>query len=252
MKHFPLFLSGIFICSINRGAKVCSILIFFLVGVERYTMLCYPLKSFGWWTYWKVCLLLVTIFFISAGVSAPYGFAAMYLSHVFPHNTTAIYCYINFDLTWVKHYDTIVNCAFFFLPIPILFLLYGKMVVALRTKVAHRDNLGTGGRTALKSRSEVVKMLIVVTCLFVICLLPIHVFFFVLMCSASVNESLDEKPFFIIVWSVRILMYINHALNPVVYFTMSCNFQRAFKNAFCRRCTRAVHPQSVEFPHNCK
>ncbi|XP_064616276.1 alpha-1A adrenergic receptor-like [Liolophura sinensis] len=62
----------------DRPVLVCSVLIFLLIGVKRYTIVCHPLKSLGWWTRKKVCLLLVIIFVTSAGVAVPIGIVTRY------------------------------------------------------------------------------------------------------------------------------------------------------------------------------
>lgn len=230
----------------DTGAVVCSCLIFLLVGVERYTVLCHPLKSLGWWTWKKVCVLLVIILFITVGISIPYGFATVYEEVILNDNTTLAYCYLSSDIPWLDHYHSIVNGVFFFLIIPVLFFLYGKMVIALKAKVPQSENQGTGMKGTSKARSQVVIMLVIVISVFTICLLPFTVYIFVLAYAEKSLNSMDDESFFTLIWSARIVLYINHASNPIVYFLMSDNFREAFKAVFCKRPNRRHPSQSSQ------
>lgn len=230
-----------FLTSLDRGIPVCSALIFLLTGVERYTVLCHPLKSLRWWTLKKVFFSLSIILVVSLTVCIPYGHANIHGAFL---NSSDFHCNHNWDNTWLGWYDTAINCVFFFLPIPLLVVLYGKMIIALRASIPNNDGEGTSSRTA-KSRSQVVIMLAVVVTLFVICLLPFKIYVFLNIYSPDVRASLGAKSLFILSWITRIMTFINHASNPVVYFLMSRNFREAFKHAFCCRYQHGP-PRNVE------
>lgn len=228
------FVSGVFINSIDRGAGVCSTLLFLLIGVERYTVLCHPLKSLGWWTSKKVCLLLILVFVVTLAVCIPYGMTGVY-EEIFNtrENTTETECFLNLDDQWLRQYETVVNVIFFFLPIPVLLFLYGNIVIALKAKVAQRNNPRSA---ASRSRSQAARMLVVVLTLFIICLLPFKVYILILLYDPAALDSMGEKQLFILVWFTRLMSYVNHASNPVVYFLMAGSFREAFRDVFCRRC----------------
>lgn len=85
-----------FTSSIDRGAVLCSVLTFLLIGVKRYTVLCYPLKSRGVWTLKRVGVLLLLIWVIAVGVSVPYSFMTKF-EPCESRNSTRMCC--NFNIT---------------------------------------------------------------------------------------------------------------------------------------------------------
>lgn len=87
-----LLFAGIFLVSVHRTVVFCSVLIVLLIGVERYTLVRHPLKSLGWWTWKKVCLLLTIILVDTAGVAIPIGSATRYGDFVKKDNTTQKVC----------------------------------------------------------------------------------------------------------------------------------------------------------------
>lgn len=227
---------GIFISSIDRGAVVGSTLIFLLVAVERYTVLCRPLKTLGLWTTPRVCGLLLVIWAITVGVSVPMGYATRYETWEY-ENTTWTYCYALFNEPWVQWYDISLIIVTYFLPIPLLALLYGKIIITLRAQVPQNGAECPGSRVARRSRLQVIAMLVTVLSIFVVCLLPIRVWVLLSYLKPEVLDAMDYRSSFAMNWFFRLLLYLNHIANPIVYFVMSANFRDAFRQMFCSLCT---------------
>ncbi|XP_064597458.1 mu-type opioid receptor-like [Liolophura sinensis] len=184
----------VIISSIERGSSVCGDLTFLLIGVERYTMLCHPLRTIGMWTRPKVCFVLLLIWIITVTVSIPFGYAARYeeihannfsdgvhdigyhkpwiapvQQSILGSNSTikGTYCYIAFDIPWVMWYQTALICVSVFVPVPILATLCGKMILALRNRVSKNHCEGLGTRARRKSRSRIILMLVLVVIIFI-------------------------------------------------------------------------------------
>lgn len=131
-------------------------------------------------------------------------------------------------------YDTILIAVAFFLPVLPLMFLYARMVITLNSQVPETDTQGPGAREARRVRSQVVVMLIVVVLIFVVCNLPFKIHVLIYFYSYEAYVQLDGRISFVLSWSFRLLLYVNHAVNPVVYFAMSANFREAFARLFCR------------------
>lgn len=235
-------ISGVFILSLNRPASTCSVLIFLLIAVERYTLVCHPLKTLGWWTWKKVLLGLFVIFMTSAGVAVPYGTATMYGELVINENTTRVYCALDWSISWLAHCESALFIVGIVLLILVLFL-YAKVAIALKTKMVGKNTPGTAPRAATKSRSQMVAMLLVTVTVFVSCLLPRCIYVILEFYVTDAVYSLSNRSRFIIKWLLSTLFFINHASNPVIYFLMTDNFREAFKAVFCS-------PQRVNQGHD--
>lgn len=83
--------------------------------------------------------------------------------------------------------------------------------------------------TQMKARRQVVYMLaIVVTCFF-ICLIPFRLFtLWILFSSSESARSLGMENYYIILYSTRIMLYLNSAINPILYNLISSKFRDAF------------------------
>lgn len=219
--------------SLERGAFVCSVLTFLLVGVERYTVLCYPLRSLGIWTGTRVCLLLVLIWAIAIGASVPYGINTKF-EPCGTGNSTKMCCDL-YPTTWFIRYVTALTCLGFFLPIPLLVFLYSRMVIMLKQQVPSNDSHHLGGEVARRARSQVIGMLVALLVVFLVCLIPFHVYalWYTYTYIQNLVSPLEAEVKFTIEWVLRILAYVNHIVNPIVYFLMSANFRQAFRVVFC-------------------
>ncbi|XP_064596752.1 motilin receptor-like [Liolophura sinensis] len=232
-----LIIVGVFVSSIDRGALVGSTLIFLLIAVERYTVLCRPLKTLGLWTTPRICGLLLVIWAITVGVSLPMGYATRYEQWEY-ENTTWTDCYTLYDEPWVQWYDIALIIGTYFLPILLLTLLYGKIIMTLKTQVPQSDTKCPGSRAARRSRLQVMVMLVSVLLIFVVCLLPFKIYILLLYLNPELLDAMDYKSHFAMNWFFRLMLYLNHIANPIVYFVMSANFRDAFRELFCSFCAR--------------
>jgi hypothetical protein len=97
----------------------------------------------------------------------------------------------------------------------------------------------TGGRTDdrnvssshMRSRKQVVAMLATVIVVFFVCLLPMRVFTFWYIAFATTHdiyENMGIEAFHGILWFCRVMLYLNSAVNPILYNVMSSKFRDAF------------------------
>uniref|UniRef100_A0A3B1IRE2 Thyrotropin-releasing hormone receptor n=1 Tax=Astyanax mexicanus TaxID=7994 RepID=A0A3B1IRE2_ASTMX len=224
------------------NASSCSITAF---TVERYIAICHPIRAQSLCTYTRAKRIILGVWV-----------------------TTSLYCVMWFYLADIEElvYEdaTIVSCAykvsrnlylpiyffdfgvFFVLPLTLSTVLYGLIARILflnplpktKSKNGH-DGVYSGNKTnGLKSssqcssttaasRRQVTKMLAVVVILFAVLWMPYRTL-------VVVNSFLQEA--YLDTWFLlfcRTCVYLNSAINPVIYNAMSQKFRAAFKR-LCR------------------
>lgn len=85
-----------------------------------------------------------------------------------------------------------------------------------------------------KARKQVVLMLGAVVLSFFICLLPFRVLtlWIIFVPSESINQ-LGVIKYYSILYFCRIMLYLNSAINPILYNLMSSKFRRGFVKICC-------------------
>ncbi|XP_077985379.1 QRFP-like peptide receptor [Glandiceps talaboti] len=112
------------------------------------------------------------------------------------------------------------------LVVPILAILYVLTLYHLK------DRCGIGTSSAsIRAKRQVVRMLIVTTLLYLVCVTP---FRFLTLLQTVQNIEISPAPFSTLVHTSRIMMYINSAINPVIYNVFVERYRRAFREAICK------------------
>ena len=111
--------------------------------------------------------------------------------------------------------------------IPLTCILYTLIVLELRRSA--RAKIIAEDKNAIRTKKQVVRMLIVTIALYAICITP----FRVLNLFDIFGCQIPPKYVWIIVNISRIMMYINSATNPFIYNVMSDKCRRAFRECFC-------------------
>ncbi|CAL8070718.1 unnamed protein product [Orchesella dallaii] len=116
-----------------------------------------------------------------------------------------------------------------------------------RLRVLKSSKYGTG---ALKSRRRIVKMLIVVVLAFAVCHMPFHARkVWQYMSSTYQGGSVFSQVFTPLTFLV---MYVNSALNPILYAFMSKKFRMSFRDLLCcktRQSLKVSRNASVRSTH---
>ncbi|XP_041459280.1 neuropeptides capa receptor-like [Lytechinus variegatus] len=122
----------------------------------------------------------------------------------------------------------------FFVVMILNFLMYGLIIRAVNTRVAVRENqLASTAVRSIQMRNQVVRMLIVNGVIFFICLAPYQCSSFAMMItSATENYVLSGDQVEKVMWTGRILSYVNSAINPFVYTFVNPRYRHAFFEAF--------------------
>ncbi|RUS83149.1 hypothetical protein EGW08_009096, partial [Elysia chlorotica] len=107
----------------------------------------------------------------------------------------------------------------------------GKSPIPKRVRVQYRVN----SQRVLQSRKRVIRLLVVVLLTFAICVLPFHLKYVLLFWDiyptlSSRMDVLSPLAF--------VMLYMNSALNPIVFWVFSDTFRRSLRDSFRRICIR--------------
>ncbi|KAL3269045.1 hypothetical protein HHI36_008128 [Cryptolaemus montrouzieri] len=118
---------------------------------------------------------------------------------------------------------------FFFAPLIVLIILYCIIARNLMTNAAA---LGTNKRIdnySIRARRQVILMLGTVVLSFFLCLIPFRVFtIWIIVVPTEYVLHLGIERYYNILYFCRILVYLNSAINPILYNLMSSKFRTGF------------------------
>ncbi|KAL4232924.1 hypothetical protein ACF0H5_007611 [Mactra antiquata] len=140
---------------------------------------------------------------------------------------------------WQKIFIVVIACVFFLIPCLVLFALNSHLCWMLGQSDELDICTNTGKQDRNAKKRQVANIIASIVSIFFFCHLPFRVaglwFTF-----ADINDiaSLGLLGYVGIVYSIRILFYLNHALNPVVYNFVSTKFRCALRQMFPRHCCR--------------
>ncbi|XP_072046370.1 neuromedin-U receptor 2-like [Amphiura filiformis] len=222
-----------------------SLMLVTLVSVEKYCSICLPLKHLKLSGKKRTVTLINVAWFIAlafASCTIP-GSSVMVKKCV-------IWAPMYDDLppivgqcqhiseTWQIAYQGIQTIPFFGCLV-INKVLYAKIILRLHRRATLNPTLTRQGtphtNPILLQRNQMAHMLIITGMLFSLCLAPFQLLSFMNMISFAVNdENMIQDPHVeSIVYNIcRMLVYLNSAINPIVYNVTNARYRRSFKDAF--------------------
>ena len=154
-------------------------------------------------------------------------------------------CTTDVDPPWTKAFFLTIISIFFWLPLCVLVLLYAIIASHLTANVAvtkHAGSMVQSGHTAhtsasgqapqpagqceppavTRGRRQIVIMLGTVVLFFFACLLPFKVLtMWVVISPYEIFDHINLELYFNLLYFCRLMFYINSAINPILYNTMS-------------------------------
>ncbi|XP_075213821.1 thyrotropin-releasing hormone receptor-like [Lycorma delicatula] len=206
--------------------------------VERYTAICHPMKA------QKVCTLKRA----KRIIGITWLVAALYCSPWLVLATTKPLHYKGFeglkkcDFTLPRNQYLIYFftdlVVFYITPLVLTCILYGLIARTLYTRMmVNSSSMKSTVQAEAKSRIQVVKMLALVVAVFAVLWLPYRG----LLVYNSL-ASLYSRDRFMNLWYLmfaKTCVFINSAINPILYSAMSSKFRRGFqKLLICRKTSR--------------
>lgn len=128
--------------------------------------------------------------------------------------------------------------AFFLLPLIILVILYSIIAKNLISKDSAMQKIRPSKpELSLKARKQVVYMLGAVVLSFFLCLLPFRVLtLWIILAPDEKVRNFGLESYYNVLYFSRIMLYLNSAINPILYNLMSSKFRSGFKRVYCCFC----------------
>ncbi|XP_014673042.1 PREDICTED: cholecystokinin receptor-like [Priapulus caudatus] len=215
-----------------------SVLTILAISFERYYAICRPLQAQYTCTKMRTLKIILVQWLLAAVACLPYVAMTDYGDAPYVDGSTVKTCGTNIDESWEKGYFIWLWFLFFALPLIVLLALYtliSRTLMCDDVIICNKNDPKYGDNQ--RARKQVVMMLFAVVVLFFVCLLPFRVFsLWTVFSDTQQVYALGLETFMNIIYFVRVMFYLNSAVNPIIYNVMSTKFRKAFLRALgCRR-----------------
>ncbi|XP_024081487.1 growth hormone secretagogue receptor type 1-like isoform X2 [Cimex lectularius] len=205
-----------------------SVLTILAISFERYYAICEPLRAGYVCTKTRAMLICLLAWAFAALFTSPVLIVTNYREAEYFDGTNVTVCLMEVDTFWPAFYFLLSITVFFGLPLGVLVILYTVIACHLMSNpglVAPNSHT-----SALRYRRQVVMMLGTVVFSFFVCLLPFRALtLFIIIAPQGYVLSLGVERFYNILYFCRIMLYLNSAVNPILYNLMSSKFRDGFR-----------------------
>ncbi|GFS79767.1 g_PROTEIN_RECEP_F1_2 domain-containing protein [Nephila pilipes] len=225
-NHLFRFFTGKAVPYVELTAAHGSVLTILAISFERYYAICQPLKA-GYTCTQIRALAIIGAVWLTAGLlttpvlpTVQYGLEESLTSA----GQMVPVCAQVVEKLWQKLYYCTAIGLFYALPFLILVGVYCH--IARHLMAGSRVLASSSEETQMRARKQVVFMLVAVVVSFFICLLPFRIFtLWVIFSTPESVLSLGMETYYNILYFCRLLVYMNAALNPILYNAISSKFR---------------------------
>lgn len=215
------------------------------ISVERYKVVCQPLRGIGENIHKNIKIVPI-IWVLSAASNLPWLYIAEFRDSRHFDGTPIKVCRLPMIPVWHTVYVTLMCIWFFVIPFLTLLILYCRVCYILHIT---RYDIGDDGskntsqcRHRRRLRAQVINIITSLILLFFVFHLPYRVvsLWFTFADKYDIHR-LGIDNYFNLLYSVRIMFYFNHAVNPIIYNFVSSKFRSALRFTFTKRDRRGSH-----------
>ncbi|XP_058125854.1 growth hormone secretagogue receptor type 1-like [Anopheles ziemanni] len=207
-----------------------SVLTILAISFERYYAICEPLKAGYVCTKTRALLICLAAWTVAAILTSPILFFAEYSVQPYLDGSQAAMCLTKASNGWTFTFFLMTISLFFVLPLVILVVLYA--IIARNLIASDRSRLKirlSKPELSHKARKQVVLMLGAVVLAFFTCLLPFRVLtLWIILVPEETFQQLAPERYYNLLYFSRIMLYLNSAVNPILYNLMSSKFRKGF------------------------
>lgn len=168
--------------------------------------------------------------YFCAKTSSPILWVAEYKFADYIDGSVVAVCLTEATDNWIIGFYMMIIFIFFMLPLFILIVLYGIIAKNLITNKGPMMRIRPiKPEFSLKARKQVVLMLGAVVVAFFLCLLPFRLLtLYIIWSEEQTLHDLGVEYYYSILYFCRIMLYLNSAINPILYNLMSTKFRKGF------------------------
>lgn len=213
-----------------------SILIMMGISFGRYYAVCRPLQSYSTYSRSRTMAVMV-IMWIVAGVSAiPFLVITSTENATFHRDgSTVEICRTHIQYLWHYIFIMVSFWVFCVIPLFVLIFIYARIIHKIVAESEQTDLKNDNAqRHSLRSRKQLVSMIIAIVILFFICILPMKIVaIWITFEDPKEIEKFGFEQYINLLWFARMMLYLNSAGNPIIYNLFSGRFRNAFKKILC-------------------
>ncbi|XP_039760819.1 neuropeptide SIFamide receptor-like [Pararge aegeria] len=209
-----------------------SVLTILAISFERYYAICEPLRAGYVCTKTRATLICGLAWFFAALFTSPI-LAIVELHTVTRLDGTVHQCLTQAVTIWQTTFFVMIIIFLYLLPLIILIVLYtiiAKNLITAASKVVLNKTVDPYNARA---RKQVILMLGTVVLCFFLCLMPYRVLvLWIIISPSELSENVSPEKWYNLLYFSRVMLYINSAINPILYNLMSSKF----RIGFCKVC----------------
>ncbi|XP_041985238.1 thyrotropin-releasing hormone receptor-like isoform X1 [Aricia agestis] len=209
-----------------------SVLTILAISFERYYAICEPLRAGYVCTKTRATLICALAWFFAALFTSPILAVATFTYERYSDGTEVPVCLTQADTFWSALFFILIIAIFFIIPLGILLVLYSVIAKNLMENpiiISQHSKHPNNGGNVLRYRKQVILMLGTVVLSFFICLLPFKALtLWIIVFPPETIMSLGIDGYYILLYFCRVMLYLNSAINPILYNLMSSKFRDGF------------------------
>ncbi|XP_076622835.1 ecdysis triggering hormone receptor isoform X2 [Colletes latitarsis] len=203
-----------------------SVLTILAISFERYYAICEPLRAGYVCTKARATFLCMLAWVAAALCTSPILLTISYEMEDDGNGTYIPTCNTVVSTHWIFAFFITTVIIFFVIPLLILMVLY---TVIARHLMANPTISRGSSNNMLKYRKQVMLMLGTVVLCFFMCLLPFKAFtLWILVVPRRMIIDFGVESYYTLLYFCRVMLYLNSAINPILYNLMSSKFREGF------------------------
>ncbi|GAB0092882.1 growth hormone secretagogue receptor type 1 [Sergentomyia squamirostris] len=211
-----------------------SVLTILAISFERYYAICEPLKAGYVCTKARAILICITAWIVAALFTSPILLVAEYKNMDYVDGSRVAVCLTQASNPWTISFFLMIISVFFILPLMVLIILYSIIAKNLISNDISMLKLRPSkSELSHKARKKVVMIIATVVIAHFSCLLPFRILtLWIVIAPDEHVKGVSAERYYNVLFFSRIMLYLNSAINPILYNLMSSKFRKGFTRLF--------------------
>ncbi|KPJ08928.1 Thyrotropin-releasing hormone receptor [Papilio machaon] len=236
--HYVATSVGLAVPFVELTVAHASVLTILAISFERYYAICEPLRAGYVCTKTRATLICALAWFFAALFTSPILAIAEHHTVTRQDGTVSSQCLTQAVTYWQITFFIMVIILLYVLPLLILIVLYSIIAKNLITAASKVVLNKTVDPYNTRARKQVILMLGTVVLCFFLCLMPYRVLImWIIVTPSELSDTVSPEKWYNLLYFSRIMLYINSAINPILYNLMSSKF----RIGFCKICICHKH-----------